>query len=164
MSDIVVRRVQVGMVVVVAIVGAVLAGFAFQASAELDALDSSPVCVGEQPESAPCRRELSVTLTRKNRAELTARTEEGQTSVVRLASNQGLRDSRAALPDTARATFYGASIMTLDWGAGVLRTEDHPESRRDGYLTTAGALGLMVVFSLAAAAWSRRRASAARGR
>lgn len=153
-----VKRVQVGMVIVVALLSAIPGALAVQASTQLAQLETSPLCADGQTVASECRREEPVRIVGASRFDLTVRDANGLETVVRLAPSENLGAALIGRPDDARATYFGGVIVTLDWGAGSIETEAHPAARQSWYGSVCGALWLLVLVSLVAAAWAGRRA------
>lgn len=158
MSGTHVKRVQVGMVVMVALLSVVPGALAVQASTQLAQLEASPLCADEQAAPSECRREEPVRIVGASRFDLTVRDANGHDTVVRLAPSDNLGAALIGRPDDARATYFGGVIVTLDWGAGSIETEAHPAARQSWYGSVCGALWLLLLVSLVAGAWAARRA------
>lgn len=146
------------MVVVVALLSAIPGALAVQASTQLAQLEDSPLCAGQVTASSECRREEPVRIVGESRFDLTVRDRNGRETVVRLAPSENLRAALVGRPEEARTTYFGGVIVTLDWGAGGIETEAHPAARQSWYGSVCGALWLLVLVSLGAAAWAGRRA------
>ncbi len=148
------KRVQLGMVVALAVGSTVPAYLAWTASRDLALLEASPVCADAAPDTTACVRELPVTFSPGTRYELLVRAPDGTATPVRLARTDTLHDALARRPDSGRARYFQGTVVSLDWGAGPILTEEHPSARRTWYASVLGGLWLLVGIALVLA---RRR-------